>query len=229
MEQMPFMETITQYLIEAGPKGCEDEPVKLPSLGDLAKQMGVSRGKLREELIAAQAYGVVEMRPGDGTYVNAFDFYAAVRPAVVYSIGCDQSNFDHFRKLRAHLEVAFWDEATQALEEEDLAALEAIVTRAIGKLKSRPIQIPHDEHRELHMRIFSKLENPFVQGLLKAYWDAYEAVELHLFFELSYYETMWESHRVMVEALRTDQRARGRDVLTQHFSILENRLHTPDR
>ncbi|MBN1247691.1 MAG: FadR family transcriptional regulator [Anaerolineae bacterium] len=229
MEQMPFMETITQYLIETGPKGCDDEPVKLPSLGDLAKEMGVSRGKLREELIAAQAYGVVEMRPGDGTYVNAFDFYAAVRPAVVYSIACDRSNFDHFRKLRAHLEVAFWDEATRALDQDDLTELEAIVARAGRKLASKPIQIPHDEHRELHMRIFSKLGNPFVQGLLKAYWDAYEAVELHLFFELSYYTEMWNSHRAMVEALRANQGARGRDVLAQHFTILENRLQTPDR
>lgn len=225
---MPFMETITQVLMDAGPKGCDAEPVKLPSLGDLAKQMGVSRGKLREELIAAQAYGVVEMRPGDGTYVNAFDFYAAVRPAVVYSIGCDRSNFDHFRKLRAHLEVAFWDEAVQALDDADISELEAIVARAERKLANTPIRIPHAEHREFHSRIFSKLSNPFVQGLLKAYWDAYEAVELHLFFELSYYTAMWDSHRAMVDALRAGEPARGRDVLTQHFTILEDRLQMPE-
>jgi DNA-binding FadR family transcriptional regulator len=222
------MDTVTQYLIDAGPKGCGDEPVKLPSLGDLAKEMGVSRGKLREELITAQAYGVVEMRPGDGTYVHPFDFYTAVRPAVVYSIKCDRQSFDHIRKLRAYLEVAFWDEATEALDASDHARLARIVARAERKLQSRPIEIPHDEHRELHLSIFAKLENPFVQGLLKAYWDAYEAVELHRYFELRYYQEMWTSHRLMVEALQSNQPQRGKVVLTQHFTILENRLLAPE-
>ena len=95
MEQIPFLETLTRYLIEAGPVECEDEPVKLPSLGDLAHEMGISRGKLREELIAAQAFGLVEMRPGDGTYVNAFDFYTAIRPAILYSMACGKEHFEH--------------------------------------------------------------------------------------------------------------------------------------
>ena len=228
MEHIPFMETITQYLIDMRPSECGDDPVKLPSMGDLAQEIGVSRGKLREELIAAQAYGVVEMRPGDGTYVNALNFHAAIRPTVLYSIACDRQNFDHFRKLRAFLEVAFWDEATRALDESDYAQMEQIVDRAERKLKGTPIQIPHDEHRELHLRIFANLENPFVQGILKAYWDAYEAVELHHYFELSYYEKMWTSHRALVDALKSGRPQQGRDVLVQHFTILENRLQTPN-
>jgi DNA-binding FadR family transcriptional regulator len=43
------METIAEYLMDTAPASCGDEPVKLPSLGDLAREMGVSRGKLREE------------------------------------------------------------------------------------------------------------------------------------------------------------------------------------
>jgi DNA-binding FadR family transcriptional regulator len=229
VSQVSFMQGISQYLIDAGPATCGDEPVKLPSLGDLAKEMGISRGKLREELIAAQAYGVVEMRPGDGTYVHPFDFYTAIRPAVLYSIACDKNNFEAMRKLRAHLEVAFWDEAVRGLNAGDFEQMETIVERAEQKLRGTPIQIPHDEHRELHLRIFAKLQNPFVQGLLRAYWDAYEAVQLHHYFEFSYYTRMWTSHRALVEALKADNAAEGKAVLTQHFTILEDRLQTPQR
>jgi DNA-binding FadR family transcriptional regulator len=218
------MESITQYLIDTGPVECGDEPVKLPSLGDLARDMGISRGKLREELIAAQAYGLVEMRPGDGTYVNAFDFYTALRPAILYSMACDPQHFEHIRKLRAHLEVAFWDDAVRALGVEDFERMARIVARAEQKLNGTPIQIPHDEHRELHLLIFSRLDNPFVQGLLKVYWDAYEAVELHHYFELTYYEAMWSSHRAVVEALASNQVDEGKRALVQHFTILEDRL-----
>ena len=145
---------------------------------------------------------------------------------MLYAIACDRENFEHFRKLRAYLEVTFWDQAVRALDAEDVARLDAVVTRAEAKLSGSPIQIPHAEHRQLHMRIFSKLENPFVQGLLRAYWDTYEAVELHLFYQLSYYEAMWTSHRAMVEALKAGRPAEGREVLAEHFTILEDRLRT---
>jgi DNA-binding FadR family transcriptional regulator len=225
VHQDVFTHPILKYLVDEGPKG-SDEPVKLPPLGNLAKELGVSRGKLREDLITAQAYGLVEMRPGDGTYICPFDFYAAIRPAVLYSIACDKQNFDRFYQVRARLEVVFWEQAVCALDQADYEALDRIVERAERKLKGVPIEIPHDEHRDLHLRVFSKLDNPFVQGLLNTYWDAYEAVELHRYFELSYYERMWSSHRKLVGLLREERHQEGKEVLIQHFSILEDRLQS---
>jgi len=224
VEQIPFMQTIAQYLLDAESRRCAGERVKLPPMGDLAAEFGVSRGKLREELIAAQAYGVVEMRPGDGTYVRPFDFYTAIRPAVLFGIACDRQNFLHIRELRAQLELTYWDAAVRALTENDLRDLRAIVDRAVGKLKGRPIEIPHAEHRALHMSIFGKLDNPFVVGLLQAYWDAYESVELQFYFDYSYFTAMWDRHGALVDALETGDLDTGKEVLTQHFTLLENRL-----
>ncbi|MBN1579322.1 MAG: FadR family transcriptional regulator [Anaerolineae bacterium] len=223
MQQSVFTHSILKYLVDEGPKGA-DEPTKLPPLGDLAKELGVSRGKLREDLITAQAYGLVEMRPGDGTYICPFDFYAAIRPAVLYSIACDKLNFDHFYQVRARLEVVFWEQAVCALDQADFQVLDRILERAERKLGGVPIEIPHDEHRELHLRIFSRLDNTFVQGLLNTYWDAYEAVELHRYFELSYYERMWSSHRELVALLKEKRYQEGKETLIKHFRILEARL-----
>ncbi|MBN2002089.1 MAG: FadR family transcriptional regulator [Anaerolineae bacterium] len=203
-----------------------DEPTKLPPMGELADALGVSKGKLREELLAAQAYGVIEMRPGDGTYVRPFDFYTAIRPAVLYGIACDKRNFDRLYRMRAQLEATFWGQAVSTLTPEDLARLVAIVEHAERKLGSTPIEIPHREHRDFHLLIFSRLENPFVIGFLQAYWDGYEAVELHRYFDLSYYREMWASHRQIVQMLQQQQYQQGQEVLVQHFLILENRLQT---
>jgi DNA-binding FadR family transcriptional regulator len=229
VEQIPAMQGILAYLIDTGLAPCDDdEPQKLPAMQELADEMGVSRGKAREALIAAQAYGIVEMRPGAGTYVRPFDFYQAIRPAVLYAIACDRENFEHFRKLRAYLEVTFWDEAVRALDAEDVARLDAVVTRAEAKLSGSPIQIPHAEHRQLHMRIFSKLENPFVQGILRAYWDTYDVIEMNLFYQLSHYQAMWASHREMVDALQAGRPVDGKAVLREHFTILEQQLRAPE-
>jgi GntR family transcriptional repressor for pyruvate dehydrogenase complex len=186
--------------------------------------LGVSRGKLREDLIAAQAYGMVEMRPGDGTYVCPFDFYTAIRPLVLYSLACDRRSFDDFYRLRARLEVTFWEEAVRELTQADHERLAGVLARAERKLQGKPIEIPHREHRDFHVLIYSRLNNPFAQGLLKAYWDAYEAVGLHRYFEFSYYERMWSCHRAMVEAIVAGEYEAGKDVLVRHFNLLEDRL-----
>ena len=222
-DRLPF--DVLQYIVQEGLQTADGaELTKLPAIGDLAKELRVSRGKLREELIAAQAYGAVEMRPGDGTYVRPFDFYAPIRTLVLYGIAADRGNFDRYYNLRAHLEITFWVKAARALNPGDLDLLYSILDRAQGKLQSAPVEIPHEEHRELHMRIYDRLDNPFVQGLLQAYWDAYEAVGLHRYFDLTYFERMWSWHRDMVDAIATGEYAQGQEVLIRHFTLLEDRL-----
>ncbi len=216
---------IFQYIVdERHDTQTETGEIKLPPMDELADKLGVSRGKLREELIAAQAYGVVEMRPGDGTYVRPFDFYTAVRTLVLYGLALDKKNFDRFYRLRVELEVAFWEQAARSLLPEDKEELQRLLDRADRKLSGTPVEIPYREHREFHLRIFGRLDNEFVQGLLKAYWDAYEAVGLHRYFDLSYYERMWASHRAIAEALAAGHYEKGKKILTQHFTLLQDRL-----
>jgi DNA-binding GntR family transcriptional regulator len=164
------------------------------------------------------------MRPGDGTYVCPIDFYAAIRPLILYSIACDRQYFDHFYAVRARLEVMFWEEAVQELGEAECAALEDILTRANKKLNGTPVEIPHSEHRDFHVLVYSKLDNAVAQGLLKAYWDAYEAIGLHRYFDLSYYQRMWASHTGMVQAIKAGEYGSGKQILVQHFTLLEDRL-----
>ena len=225
MAQDFFFRSILDYLVTEEMLCDEDTASKLPPIGSLAKELGVSHGKLREDFIAAQAYGMVEMRPGDGTYVRPFDFYSAIRPAVIYGIACDKHNFDKFYRLRAQLEVGFWEEAIRKLLPEDFTKLERIIQRAENRLSSSPIEIPHREHRVFHMMVFSRLNNPFVLGLLKAYWDGYEAVELHRYFDISYYEEMWRYHKQIVELMKVGEIQQSQQVLKDHFAILETRLH----
>ncbi len=212
---------ILRYIVDEETAEAEH---KLPAIGRLAGRMHVSRGKLREELIAAEAYGIVEMRPGDGTYVLPFDFYTPVRTLVLYGIARDKKRFDRLYHLRSHLEAAFWDEAVRSLEREDVERLAEIVEAAVRRLKGRPIEVPHEEHREFHLRVFERLGNEFVQGLLRVYWDAYELVGLHRYFDYSYYEEMWSSHRAMVQAIADQRYDEGKEILIRHFTLLEDRL-----
>lgn len=223
--QLPY--DILHYIVdvdESRPEQERGKEIKLPPMDELAQAMGVSRGKLREELVAAQAYGIVEMRPGDGTYILPFSFYSPAQTLVLYAIERNRKYFDQFYRMRVELETAFWERAVSSLAQEDKEKLLRIIERAERKLKGTPVEIPHSEHRDFHVIIFSKLENEFVQGILMAYWDAYEAVGLHRYFDLSYYETMWASHRAMAEAIIAGNYDEGKRILVEHSTMLQDRL-----
>lgn len=221
--------SVLRHIIDVTAEAEEGSPQsKLPPLDDLSKTLGVSRGKLREELIAAEACGIVDMRPGDGTYIRPFEFYTPIRTVVLYSIAQDRGNFQRFYELRTHLESGLFVRAVSKLTPEDRAELHRIADRAELRLSRRPPEIPHREHRDFHLLAFARLDNEFVRGLLRVYWDAYEAVGFHMYFDYAYYEDMWTSHSAIADAIDAEDSVRARDILVQHFTLLSNRLQGTD-
>ena len=83
------------------------------------------------------------------------------------------------------------------------------------------LQVPHEEHRQLHLLIFSRLENPFVTGLLEAYWDMYEAVGLNMYSgDMAYLNEVWDYHARMVECICAGDYEGGREALVAHMDLL---------
>ena len=193
---------------------------RLPTLTDISKKLGVSVGKLREQLEIARSLGLVSVRPRLGIQREPFRFAPAVWNAVIFSLGSGEANFAQFSQVRVALETTFWDEAVALLIPKDLEVLHTIIDRAWSKLRGEPVHVPNGEHRELHLKIFSRLNNPFVQGMLEAYWDAYEASELTRFASYQYWVTVWEYHEQIVNALCAGEFAAGRTLMVQHFSLL---------
>jgi DNA-binding GntR family transcriptional regulator len=91
------------------------------------------------------------------------------------------------------------------------------------KLNSDPIQIPHEEHRQLHLTIFSRLGNDFVEGILESYWDIYEAVGLSVYEDRKYLERVWSYHQQMVDAITTNDFLSGYQALIAHMDLLFQR------
>lgn len=221
MTESLFSEPVIQYILRLSGA---DGNAKLPPMDELADQLGVSRGKVREDLLVAQAFGLVEMRPGDGTYVRRPEFYDILRPIVLYSVKQDKHNLDYLQSMRAELEIAFWEPAVSALTESEVAELFALCDAAETKLHAPQIEVPQTEHRRLHVLLFSHLENPFVRAVLRVYWDAYEVAGLHRYFALDYHLRVWSLHRAIVQSIVDRDYERGRRLLREHFHLLHDRI-----
>lgn len=196
---------------------------RLPSLQELSEEHGVSISVLREQLQVARALGLVEVRPRTGIKRLPYSFAPAVRESLFYAMARERSTFDQFSDVRRHLERAYWFEAVEKLTAEDIAHLRELVQRAEEMLKVEPIRVPHAEHRELHIVIYQHLENPFVLGLLEAYWEAYEKVGLSRYTGLAYQQQVWKFHRQIVEAIAAHDFERGHKLLNEHFDLIDKR------
>lgn len=196
----------------------------LPSLKDLSVELRVSLATLREQLEVARALGLVEVRPRLGTRRRDYAFAPAVRQSLQYALALNDEHFRKYSELRKHVEAAFWFEAVEKLTEDDKRELQALVERAWEKLRGTQIQVPHEEHRSLHLLIYRRLENPFVTGILEAYWDAYETVGLNVFAGgYEYLEEVWRYHQKMVESIQNGDFKSGHEALTAHTDLLYQR------
>lgn len=202
----------------------------LPPITVLSDELGVSVSSLREQLEVARALGLVEVRPRTGIRRLPFRFLPAVRQSLGYAMALEPNNFEMFADLRQNIEASYWYEAVGKLTTEDHALLQDMVERAWRKLNGRPIQIPHEEHKQLHLAIYCRLNNPFVSGILEAYWESYEAIGLNVFTDYNHLRGVWQYHEKMVQAIQSGDFEAGYRALVEHTDLLADLLdHRPTK
>jgi len=222
LRDRPSLENMSEFLQYLAAHDQVDAQA-LPKLADLSSHLGISVASLREQLEVARALGLVEVKPRTGIRRLTYTFLPAVRQSLGYAMALDQAHFREFADLRQHVEAAFWHEAVDALTDEDRERLRTIMSRAWDKLHGTPVQIPHEEHKQLHLTIFGRLNNPFVTGILEGYWEAYEAIGLNVFNDYSYLQEVWQYHQQMVDSICSRDYEAGYRALLAHADLLYQR------
>jgi DNA-binding FadR family transcriptional regulator len=202
----------------------DEDCERLPSLQELSKLLGVSVSSLREQMEVGRALGLVEAKPRTGLRRKPYSFTPAVDQSLAYAINIDQEYFLKFADMRRNLEAAYWNQAVGLLTEHDKVVLEGLVEQAWGKLRGTPVQIPQFEHRQLHLTIYKRLDNPFVSGILEAYWEAYESVGLNLYAGYQYLEEVWTYHQQMVDGICDGDLEAGYRALIEHTDLIRHRV-----
>lgn len=218
MADMELDSDLLNYIVKNGFQPGD----RLPTISELQDpdNLGISVSKVREQLEVARALGLVEVRSKTGTRLKEYSFTPAVRLSLFYALATDLHFFEQFSALRTHLEAAFWNEACGLLTQEDIADLRRTVVAARAKLNSQWIRIPSEEHRAFHLGIFKRLDNPFVLGLLEAYWDAYDAVEPSRYADYAYHTTVWDYHERILDAICAGDFDAARIAFMEHTRLL---------
>jgi DNA-binding FadR family transcriptional regulator len=193
---------------------------RVPPLSELSQMLDISVATLREQLEVARMMGVVEVKPKAGIHKLAYSFKPAVITSLTYALASESTPFEHYANLRKHLEATYFIEAVQSLNPDDKRELEAIVLRAEEKLKRRPVVIPTGEHRDFHLLIYKRLNNPFAIGLLEAYWDLYKAAGFEIYPDMEYVNRIWQYHRKTVELIKDRHYDLAHQALMEHMELI---------
>jgi len=115
--ELKIEDSIRQKKLEPGQK--------LPSEKELGAMFGVSRTAVREALRMLSARGLLNVRKGDGVYVNSFSSSLASKPMSLYlELQFDSDSILHLVHLRQLIEPNIARLAAQKRTREDLAGFQ---------------------------------------------------------------------------------------------------------
>jgi DNA-binding FadR family transcriptional regulator len=147
---------------------------RLPTEGQIASAIGVSRTAVREGLRSLEALGIIEARQGDGRYVRAFNF-DAVLDDLLYCLVFEAHPVLEALQVREALEVWFIDRAIELLTDEDLKNLR----ENVGRMRERALQDEAffvDEDMDFHRILFSRLGNTVLLRILSYFWALFRGL-----------------------------------------------------
>lgn len=193
---------------------------RIPPLSELSQTLGISVATLREQLEVARMMGIVEVKPKAGIHKLPYSFKPAVITSLTYALASESTQFVQYANLRKHLEAAYFLEGVKLLTPEDKNELETIVMRAEEKLGRRPAIVPTTEHRDFHMLFYKHLENPYVTGLLEAYWELYKAAGFEIYPDMEYVQRIWQYHRKSVELIKSHNYEEAHRSLMEHMELI---------
>jgi len=220
MSAEPFtLSEFLLYLAAIPPEGDQ----RIPPLNVLSKELGLSVATLREQLEEARSMGLVEVKPRAGIRKLPFDFAAAIRPGLLYAVHSKSIFYHQFSNLRKHLEAAYFIEAAQLLTLSDVNQLTDLVSEAQKKINSFPTQNLVTEHRQFHLLIYRRLENEYLLGVLRAFWDIYHISGMEIYPEIHYLERVWYYHASIVDQIRAKNFSQGLAILMEHMDMLSQR------
>ncbi|GAA5502924.1 HTH-type transcriptional regulator LutR [Deinococcus xinjiangensis] len=193
----------------------------LPSEGQLAKDMGMSRLSLREGVKTLEAVGILEARQGEGLYVKAFTF-DSIFENLPYSFATDGKSLRDLLQVRTALEEGLIGMVASKATPDQLGRLEELAQNMMTKAKAgEPFE---EEDREFHLTLYGPLENPFVNRLVELFWEVFH--RLHGTAGVTHWniEQTAQDHLNIITALRTGQPAQAANAMQTHFQQIRERL-----
>jgi len=193
----------------------------LPPEGQLALDLGVSRGSVREAVKALESLGIVEVRQGDGVRVRPLNF-DSIFDLLSYGVVFDPIRVGEILQIRIWLEEAAVVDAVRRISPETIAEMETLLDRWTAKAEAH--DDTSEEDRAFHRLLYSGLNNESLIRLIDIFWLIYHVMPMAEIGPDAQPLATVAAHRELLAAVRSGDAARTRSFMRDHFRNLEARI-----
>lgn len=193
----------------------------LPPEGQLATDLGVSRGSVREAVKALESLGIVEVRQGDGVRVRAFNF-DSVFDLLSYGLVFDPVRAAEVLRIRIWLEVAAVADAVTQVSDAELDEMDALLDH--WEQKAARDEDTSADDRSFHRLLYRPLNNESLIGLIDIFWVIYHSLAIQSIGTDRQPLATVSAHRELLTAIRTRDVALATQHMRDHFRNLEARM-----
>lgn len=213
---------VAEWVLEQIRSQVYPEGAKLPSEREIAQTLGMSRPPVREALSALQIAGIVEIRPGDGTYVRSATPANEMVSDTLAVLEETESPFEVMQARRLLEEGIIRIAATQATDE-DVERLKQVLKRMKDAVARNNLSRYFQANREFHLAIASATQNSVLQGLLrsllvyeeKKLWQ--ESIQRYL-SDPDHIKEYVIRHQRLLQAIKERDADRAVHEMKEHFS-----------
>lgn len=196
----------------------------MPTEGELADLLGVSRTIVRESIKTLRALDIVEVRHGHGTFVGQLSLEAMVQSLAFRGLlnpKDDQHLLTELVEVRELLETSLASVLATRLPRPDIDALRRIVD--VMKAKAEQHEEFLAEDRQFHMMLMEATGNDLVVQLNGAFWDVHAIASDSLgpAFEL---RASAEAHGAILDAITSGNAQGVRDAIHAHYQPVRERM-----
>lgn len=200
-------------MIESGQLRAGD---KLPNEPELARQMGISRGILREGMAQLKAQGIISRKPKDGTYILPLETsQGEFKRTTLHLI--KTSSFRNIMEMREAIEQKAAELAVDRATDEELEELREIA------LKCEQHTGEDDLDYYFHYRLVELAGNSIFMGIVNTYFEEIRQIRDDNIRAPGHRQKVCDEHMAIVDAISRRDREMAKAAVENHMRRIWDR------
>ncbi|HEU4370849.1 MAG TPA: FadR/GntR family transcriptional regulator [Methylomirabilota bacterium] len=192
---------------------------RLPPERDLAEKFVVSRTSVREALRALESLGLVEIRPGEGTFVRQVSIESLIEPLALLMVSQREAIGELFEARRL-LEPSLAALAAERATPEELHEMERILEAQAGEVAAGRTGLAQDA--QFHAAIGAAAHNRAITRIAHAIMDLLTQSREESLNTPGRPTRSHEDHRRVLAAIGARDAEGARRAMLEHISAVES-------
>jgi GntR family transcriptional regulator, transcriptional repressor for pyruvate dehydrogenase complex len=194
---------------------------KLPSERDMSESLGVSRASVREALTTLEAIGILEIKPGEGTFVRETSDAETFAPLTLV-LAIERNSKAQLMEVRRVLETEMAALAAERASSENLYKIQALLDVMKGAHNTHDAV---EADLRFHFAIAEASQNTILLRLINTIADlmhhTFQGKREKLYAHSPSGQRILHEHEAIYQAIKNRDPQKARDKMLEHINHVE--------